>query len=407
MVNIIVQKYGGTSLSNEEKILNVANKIKGSLSIVDKLIVVVSAMGNSTDNLVKLGSEFLDDQSDLENLRDFDQLLSTGEIVSASLMSLALRKIGVKSTSLSGSKAGINTNSLHGSARISSINTELIFEQFESKDVIIVAGFQGVSESGETTTLGRGGSDTSAVALASAMNAERCEIYTDVDGIFSADPRIVPNSKLIEYISYEEMLEMASLGAKMHPRSIEIAAINEVAMTIKHSERNTKGTILRKEGEKNMEIRNAVTGIPTSKGVSKITLNNIKDKPGIASSIFEPLSSIGINVDVIVQTASSEGTTNLSFTLDDKDLKSCLKELIKSNVTNEDNIQTQSSLGKVSIVGTGIQNQPGYASRMFKALSDKNINIEMITTSEIRITCIIKESDLEKAAKSLHKEFID
>ena len=178
-------------------------------------------------------------------------------------------------------------------------------------------------------------------------------------------------------------------------------------MTIKHSERNTKGTILRKESEKNMEIRNAVTGIPTSKGVSKITLNNIKDKPGIASSIFEPLSSIGINVDVIVQTASSEGTTNLSFTLDDKDLKSCLKELIKSNVTNEDNIQTQSSLGKVSIVGTGIQNQPGYASRMFKALSDKKINIEMITTSEIRITCIIKESDLEKAAKSLHKEFID
>ena len=407
MVNIIVQKYGGTSLSNEEKILNVANKIKESLSFIDKLIVVVSAMGNSTDNLVKLGSEFLDDQSDLENLRDFDQLLSTGEIVSASLVSLALRKIGVKSISLSGSKAGINTNSLHGSARISSINTELIFEQFESKDVIIVAGFQGVSESGETTTLGRGGSDTSAVALASAMNAERCEIYTDVDGIFSADPRIVPNSKLIEYISYEEMLEMASLGAKMHPRSIEIAAINEVPMTIKHSERNTKGTILRKESEKNMEIRNAVTGIPTSKGVSKITLNNIKDKPGIASSIFEPLSSIGINVDVIVQTASSEGTTNLSFTLDDKDLKSCLKELIKSNVTNEDNIQTQSSLGKVSIVGTGIQNQPGYASRMFKALSDKKINIEMITTSEIRITCIIKESDLEKAAKSLHKEFIN
>ena len=406
-MKIIVQKYGGTSLSNQEKILNVAKKIKESLLEGHKLIVVVSAMGDSTDNLVKLGSEFLDDQSDLENLRDFDQLLSTGEIVSASLMSLALRKIGVKSVSFSGSRAGINTNSLHGSARISSVNTKLILEQFENKDVIIVAGFQGVSDSGETTTLGRGGSDTSAVALAAALNAKRCEIYTDVDGIFSADPRIVPNSKLIENISYEEMLEMASLGAKMHPRSIEIAAINEVTMTIQHSEKNTKGTILKKEGEKNMEIRNAVTGIPTSKGVSKVTLNNIKDKPGIASSIFEPLSAMGINVDVIVQTASSEGTTNLSFTLDDKDLKPCLDELIKSKVSDRKNIQTQSSLGKVSIVGTGIQNQPGYASRMFKVLSNQNINIEMITTSEIRITCIIKESDLEAATQSLHEEFID
>ena len=403
---IIVQKYGGSSLLNEEKILIVAEKIKKSLINNQKLIVVVSAMGDSTDNLVKLGSEFLDDEYNSENLRDFDQLLSTGEIVSASLMSLALRKIGVKSVSLSGSKAGINTNSLHGSARISSINSELIYEQLKNKDVIIVAGFQGASETGEITTLGRGGSDTSAVALAAAVNALRCEIYTDVEGIYSADPRIVPNSKLIENISYEEMLEMASLGAKMHPRSIEIAAINDVAMTIKHSEKDGRGTTLKKENAKEMEIRNAVTGIPASKGVSKVTLNNIVDKPGIASSIFAPLSDLGISVDVIVQTASSGGLTNLSFTLDDNNLEACLDELINKKVSSKKNIQTQSGLCKVSIVGTGIQNQPGYASRMFKILSDQNINIEMITTSEIRITCIIKEQDLTTATVALHKEFI-
>ena len=405
MNNLIVQKYGGSSLATLEQIDFVAKKVKKRLDDVNKIVIVVSAMGNTTDELVELGESFLKDSKNVENLRDFDQLLSTGEIISASLMSMSLRKNNVKAISLTGQKAGIFTDELHGSARISSIDEKVILNELIKRDVVIVAGFQGVSEYGEVTTLGRGGSDTTAVALASALNAERCEIYTDVKGIYTADPRLVKGSKLISNISYNEMLEMASLGAKMHPRSIEIAAINNIEMIIKHTMHESEGTRLN-NNEIKMEIRNAVTGIPTSKGVSKVTINNIDDKPGIASSIFLPLSNMGISVDVIVQTAGNDGKTNLSFTLNDNDLESCVNELINNNVSKKEFIKTQSGLGKISIVGTGIQNQPGYASRMFKTLSKNNINIEMITTSEIRITCIIKSSDLDLAAKSLHKEFI-
>jgi aspartate kinase len=405
MNNLIVQKYGGSSLSDLDEIKYVAKKIKGSLKNSNKIVIVVSAMGNTTDELVKLGESFLKNNNEIDNLRDFDQLLSTGEIISASLMSMSLREISVNAISLTGQKAGIFTDDLHGSARISSIDKKVILNELKERDVVIVAGFQGVSEYGEITTLGRGGSDTTAVAIASAINAKRCEIYTDVKGIFTADPRLVNDGKLISNISYDEMLEMASLGAKMHPRSIEIASINKVEMIIKHTKNESEGTRMSND-EVKMEKRNAVTGIPTSTGVSKVTINNIDDKPGIASSIFLPLSKMGISVDVIVQTAGNDGKTNLSFTLEDKNLDVCVKELIKNNIAKEENINTQSGLGKVSIVGTGIQNQPGYASRMFETLSKKNINIEMITTSEIRITCIINSDDLSLAAQSLHNEFI-
>ena len=405
MSNIIVQKYGGSSLSNLEEIKFVAKKIKGSLKDSNKIVIIVSAMGNTTDELVKLGESFLKNNNEIDNLRDFDQLLSTGEIISASLMSMSLREISVNAISLTGQKAGIFTDDLHGSARISSIDKKVILNELTERDVVIVAGFQGVSEYGEVTTLGRGGSDTTAVAIASALNAKRCEIYTDVKGIFTADPRLVNDSKLISNISYDEMLEMASLGAKMHPRSIEIASINKIEMIIKHTKYESEGTRMSND-EVKMEKRNAVTGIPTSTGVSKVTINNIDDKPGIASSIFLPLSKMGISVDVIVQTAGNDGKTNLSFTLEDKNLDVCVNELIKNNIAKKENINTQSGLGKVSIVGTGIQNQPGYASRMFETLSEKNINIEMITTSEIRITCIINSDDLSLAAQSLHNEFI-
>ena len=405
MSNLIVQKYGGSSLSNLEEIKFVAKKIKGSLKNSNKIVIVVSAMGNTTDELVKLGESFLKNNNEIDNLRDFDQLLSTGEIISASLMSMSLREISVNAISLTGQKAGIFTDDLHGSARISSIDKKVILNELTERDVVIVAGFQGVSEYGEVTTLGRGGSDTTAVAIASALNAKRCEIYTDVKGIFTADPRLVNDSKLISNISYDEMLEMASLGAKMHPRSIEIASINKIEMIIKHTKYESEGTRMSND-EVKMEKRNAVTGIPTSTGVSKVTINNIDDKPGIASSIFLPLSKMGISVDVIVQTAGNDGKTNLSFTLEDKNLDVCVNELIKNNIAKKENINTQSGLGKVSIVGTGIQNQPGYASRMFETLSEKNINIEMITTSEIRITCIINSDDLSLAAQSLHNEFI-
>ena len=365
MNNLIVQKYGGSSLATLEQIDFVTKKIKKRLNDVNKIVIVVSAMGDTTDELVALSENFLKDNKDVENLRDFDQLLSTGEIISASLMSMSLRNNNVKAVSLTGQKAGIYTDELHGSARIASIDEKMILNELINKDVVIVAGFQGVSGYGEVTTLGRGGSDTTAVAIASALNAEKCEIYTDVKGIFTADPRLVKDSKLIRNISYNEMLEMASLGAKMHPRSIEIAAINNIEMIIKHTMYESEGTKLN-NNEIKMEIRNAVTGIPTSKGVSKVTINNIDDKPGIASSIFLPLSEMGISVDVIVQTAGNDGKTNLSFTLNDNDLESCVNELIKNNVSKKEFIKTQSGLGKISIVGTGIQNQPGYASRMFK-----------------------------------------
>ena len=406
MDNLIVQKYGGSSLATLKQFDFVAKKVKNSLKNSNKIVIVVSAMGNTTDELVELGESFLKGSKNIENLRDFDQLLSTGEIISASLMSMSLRKNNVKAISLTGQKAGIFTDEFHGSARISSIDEKVILNELKKRDVVIVAGFQGVSEYGEVTTFGRGGSDTTAVALASALNAERCEIYTDVKGIYTADPRLVKDSKLISNIPYNEMLEMASLGAKMHPRSIEIAAINNIEMIIKHTMHESEGTRLN-NNEIKMEIRNAVTGIPTSKGVSKVTINNIDDKPGIASSIFLSHSNMGISVDVIVQTAGNDGKTNLSFTLNDNDLENCVNELINNNVSEKEFIKTQSGLGKISIVGTGIQNQPGYASRMFKTLSKNNINIEMITTSEIRITCIIKSSDLDLAAKSLHKEFIE
>ena len=401
MSNIIVQKFGGTSVGSEERIASVA-KIVQKASLDNSIVVVVSAMSGETNRLINLAKSFGDNPSK----REFDALISTGEKVSAALLAMALQQIGVPAKSFSASQISMKTTNTYSKARILEVDGNKIQETLDAGIVPIITGFQGITESGDVTTLGRGGSDTTAVALASALDAEQCEIYTDVDGIYSADPRIVKNSILIPKISYEDMLEMASLGAKMHPRSIEIAAINEVKMRIKHSEKKGEGTLLSKK-DSQMEVRNAVTGIPTSSKVSKITLNNIEDKPGIAASIFSPLSAKGISVDVIVQTASLNGSTNLSFTLSDENLDKCISILKKRDVANDSNIKTQKGLGKVSIVGTGIQNQAGYASRMFETLANNNINIEMITTSEIRITCIIKDSDLSEAANCLHKEFID
>ena len=333
-------------------------------------------------------------------------LLSTGEIVSATLLSMAINsnKLGVNSISLTGPQAGIKTNLNHGSARISKIEISRLKKELSSKKIVIVAGFQGVSQTKDITTLGRGGSDTTAVALAAALKASSCEIYTDVEGIFTADPNIVKNAKLIHYLSFEEMLEMASLGAKMHPRSIELAAIYNIPISVKHSSKISKGTII-KSGIKKMEIREVVTGIPTERKISKITINDLDDTPGVAASIFMPLANQGINIDVIVQSAGNNGKTNLSFTLSENHLNQAIEILNDSNKINSKNINSEQGLAKISIVGTGIQNQPGYAARMFKNLAGAKVNIEMITTSEIRITCIIKDSDIEKATNTLHKEF--
>ena len=365
----VVQKYGGSSLKNVTAIKKIAEKIIKTHSEGFNVVVVVSAMGKTTDQLLYQATKIIKNISSKHN-RDIDMLLSTGEIVSATLLSMAINsnKLGVNSISLTGPQAGIKTNLNHGSARISKIEISRLKKELSSKKIVIVAGFQGVSQTKDITTLGRGGSDTTAVALAAALKASSCEIYTDVEGIFTADPNIVKNAKLIHYLSFEEMLEMASLGAKMHPRSIELAAIYNIPISVKHSSKISKGTII-KSGIKKMEIREVVTGIPTERKISKITINDLDDTPGVAASIFMPLANQGINIDVIVQSAGNNGKTNLSFTLSENHLNQAIEILNDSNKINSKNINSEQGLAKISIVGTGIQNQPGYAARMFKNLA--------------------------------------
>ena len=399
----LVQKYGGSSLKNISAIKNIAKKIIKKHSEGFNMVVVVSAMGKSTDQLLNKATKIIKDISAKHN-RDLDMLLSTGELVSATLLSMAINSNGVNAISLTGTQAGIKTNLNYGSARISNIEISRIKKELNSNKIVIVAGFQGISNTEDITTLGRGGSDTTAVALAAAIKASICEIYTDVEGIYTADPNIVKEAKLIHYLSFEEMLEMASLGAKMHPRSIELGSIYNIPISVRHSARSNKGTII-KSGIKKMEIREVVTGLPTERKISKITIKDLSDVPGTAANIFMPLANQGINVDVIVQGAGTDGKTNLSFTLSESHLNQAIELLSTSDYINPENINSEKGLGKISIVGTGIQNQPGYAARMFKNLADANVNIDMITTSEIRITCIIKDSDINRATNVLHKEF--
>lgn len=399
----LVQKYGGSSLKNISAIKNIAKKIIKKHSEGFNMVVVVSAMGKSTDQLLNKATKIIKDISAKHN-RDLDMLLSTGELVSATLLSMAINSNGVNAISLTGTQAGIKTNLNYGSARISNIEISRIKKELNANKIVIVAGFQGISNTKDITTLGRGGSDTTAVALAAAIKASICEIYTDVEGIYTADPNIVKEAKLIHYLSFEEMLEMASLGAKMHPRSIELGSIYNIPISVRHSARSNKGTII-KSGIKKMEIREVVTGLPTERKISKITIKDLSDVPGTAANIFMPLANQGINVDVIVQGAGTDGKTNLSFTLSESHLNQAIELLSTSDYINPENINSEKGLGKISIVGTGIQNQPGYAARMFKNLADADVNIDMITTSEIRITCIIKDSDIDRATNILHKEF--
>ena len=399
----LVQKYGGSSLKNISAIKNIAKKIIKKHSEGFNMVVVVSAMGKSTDQLLNKATKIIKDISVKHN-RDLDMLLSTGELVSATLLSMAINSNGVNAISLTGTQAGIKTNLNYGSARISNIEISRIKKELNANKIVIVAGFQGISNTEDITTLGRGGSDTTAVALAAAIKASICEIYTDVEGIYTADPNIVKEAKLIHYLSFEEMLEMASLGAKMHPRSIELGSIYNIPISVRHSARSNKGTII-KSGIKKMEIREVVTGLPTERKISKITIKDLSDVPGTAANIFMPLANQGINVDVIVQGAGTDGKTNLSFTLSESHLNQAIELLSTSDYINPENINSEKGLGKISIVGTGIQNQPGYAARMFKNLADADVNIDMITTSEIRITCIIKDSDIDRATNILHKEF--
>ena len=402
---VIVQKYGGSSLATPELIRSVASRICSAHDSGNSVIATVSAMGDSTDDLLSIACQV----SGMPDLRELDVLLSTGELQSCALVAMALKDMGKNAVSLSGAQAGIRTDSSYGKAKIADIDTSRILGELGSGNIVIVAGFQGVTNDSDITTLGRGASDLTAVALAAGLNADRCEIYTDVDGIYTADPRLVSKAQKITTIGFEEMLELASYGAKMNPRSIELGMVYQVPILVASSFNDKPGTLIH-DGE-NMdtkvgEIRNRVRGIATDRDVAKITVFSVVDRPGIAAALFDPLAESDISVDVIVQNASVSGTTDLTFTVKQSDVDRAMK--VVEEVANElgtTNVGKTENLAKISIVGTGMQDSPGYASNMFRSLAQADINIEMITTSEIRITCIIGSDHVAKAAEVLHGAF--
>jgi len=404
-MGLVVQKYGGSSLATPELVKNVAEKISKSHDINGSIVATVSAMGDTTNYLLDIASKV----SNNPDRRELDVLLSTGELQACSLVAMALNEIGKKVVSLSGIQAGIKTDSSYGKAKISDLDTNRIEEEIAKGNIVIVAGFQGATSDMDITTLGRGASDLTAVALAAALDAERCEIYTDVDGIYTADPRLVPEARKLNHIGFEEMLELANYGAKMNPRSIELGMVYDVPILVASSFKDLEGTLIYSGDnmDKNVgEIRNRVNGIATDKGVARVTVYSVKDRPGIAASLFKPLALADISVDIIVQNSSVSGTTDLTFTVESSDLNRTID--IVSNILsdlNAESLSTSDNLAKISIVGTGMQDSPGYASKMFEALSSEGVNIEMITTSEIRITCIVHEDQLTKATQSLHKAF--
>jgi aspartate kinase len=397
---IIVQKYGGTSVANAERIRAVAHRIIATKEKGNQVVVVVSAMGDATDDLIELARSL----TDKPDPRELDLLMSTGEIVSSTLLAMALKQMGHEAISLSGAQAGIKTDASHSRARITGIEPERIHREFHKGRIVIVAGFQGITDGMEVTTLGRGGSDTSAVALAAILGAKICQRFTDVDGVYTADPRVVPEARRLKEISYEEMLELATYGAKiMHPRAVELGEIYNIPILVASSFNDNPGTLI--HGGK-MEIRNKVSGIAHDLDVAKITIVGIPDKPGIAAALFEPLAKAGVSVDTIVQNASVARITDMTFTVAESDLTKAM-EVVKpiAQSLGASSVAADPNIGKVSIVGTGIQNTPGYAAKMFRTLYDAGINIDLISTSEIRITVLIEEGKLKEAVKALHKAF--
>ncbi|EAH5879444.1 aspartate kinase [Campylobacter upsaliensis] len=395
---LIVQKYGGTSVGDLERIKAVALRVIESVKAGNELVVVVSAMSGVTNSLIEQAEYF----SKNPNGADMDMLLSSGERVTSALLSIALNELGYKAVSFSGRKAGIITNSVFTKARIKHIDTSAIKAALKEGKIVIIAGFQGVDEEGNVTTLGRGGSDLSAVAVAGALDADLCEIYTDVDGVYTTDPRIEPKAKKLDKISYEEMLELASLGAKvLQNRSVELAKKLNVNLVTRSSFNNNEGTMITKEDGMEQAL---VSGIALDKNQARITLRNIEDKPGIAAEIFSSLARANINVDMIIQNVGTNGATNLGFTVPENELdqaKNTMKEVLGDQVS----LESDSAVVKVSVVGVGMKSHSGVASTAFKALADEGINIGMISTSEIKISMIVHEKYGELAVRALHEVY--
>jgi aspartate kinase len=406
---LVVSKFGGSSVADADRIRRVAGLIARERADGADVVVVVSAMGDTTDDLLALAARL----TDRPDPRELDVLLATGEHQSATLVSMALHAQGVDAISLTGPQAGIVTDGQFGRARIAGIEPRRVRAELEQGKVVIVAGFQGMSQGGddadvgaiETTTLGRGGSDTTAVALAARLGADRCRIFTDVTGIFTADPRLVGNARQLEVIGYEEMLELAHQGASvMQTRAVELGWVNGVEIEVLSSFEDAPGTLIREDPL--VEQRNKVRGIAHDRNVAKVTLVEVPDRPGVAASVFEPLADAGINVDMIVQNVGHHGATDLSFTVPAGELataRDILDPLIREMGFRE--MTTDEDVAKVSIVGAGLHNAPGYAARMFRTLADHAVNIEMISTSEVRITCMISDAQLTEAIAALHEAF--
>ncbi len=397
---LIVKKFGGSSVADKDKIYNVAKRCIEDYHAGNDVVVVLSAMGKTTDGLLEKAAEINPNASK----REMDMLLTTGEQISVSLMAMAMHALGVPAVSLNAYQAQMHTTSSYMNSRFKRIDTERIRHELDAKKIVIVTGFQGINKYEDYTTLGRGGSDTTAVALAASLKADKCEIFTDVEGVYTADPRIVPNARKLEEITYDEMLDLATLGAKvLHNRSVEMAKKYDVTLIVRSSLNYAEGTEVKEVVKVEKRL---ISGVAADKNAARISVIGLKDEPGVAFTLFNLLAKQNINVDVILQSVGRDGTKDISFTIDKINLKDAL-EVINANESrlNPQKIESEESVAKVSIVGAGMMTDPGVAAKMFEALFNAGINIKMISTSEIRVTVLIDEIDVERAMRAVHDAF--
>lgn len=397
---LIVKKFGGSSVKDKEHIFNVAERCVEEYKKGNDVIVVLSAMGDTTDELIAKAKDINPNAS----RREMDMLLTTGEQVSVSLMAMAIATFGVPTVSLNAFQVGMHSTSAYGNALFKKVDTDRIEHELEYRKIVIITGFQGINKYEDYATLGRGGSDTTAVAIAAALHADSCEIYTDVDGVYTADPRIVPNARKLEQISYDEMLELASLGARvLHNRSVEMAKKYGVQLVVRSSLNRSEGTVVKEVAKMEKML---ISGVASDKNTSRVSVIGVDDKPGVAFKIFNTLAKKGINVDIILQSVGRAGTKDISFTVAQDDLDDTLRTLEENKdaltiqeITHKDNV------AKISIVGAGMMSNPGVAAKMFEALFNAQVNINMISTSEVRITVLIDENDVERAMIAVHDRF--
>jgi aspartate kinase len=398
---LIVQKYGGTSVGNPERIKNVARRVLATQQAGNKVVAVVSAMSGVTDSLIKLAKEVHPEP----NEREMDVLLATGEQTTIALLAMALHGLGAKAVSLTGAQAGIVTDGLHTKAKIANITPKRVHAFLDDGNIVTIAGFQGETPDGQITTLGRGGSDLTAVAIAAAIKADLCQIYTDVDGVYTSDPRIVPNARKLMEISYDEMLELAALGSKvMQARSVEFAKKFGVVFEVRSSFNDNPGTIVKEETAKMEDV--VIRGVAVDKNQAKVTIAGVPDKPGIAARVFKTIADANINIDVIVQNVSEKGFTDISFTVGSSEAAKSTKVLqpvVKEIGARE--ATSRADIAKLSVVGIGMRSHPGVAAKMFETLAANGVNIDMISTSEIKISVIIALKDADKAARAVHDAF--